>query len=64
MRFSERHWHYLFLAFALLLATLVAALGGTSFQRKVESFQPIGFTAEAHRGRHTLAGCDEEPLGS
>ncbi|MEM7354736.1 MAG: hypothetical protein AAF657_28265, partial [Acidobacteriota bacterium] len=46
MRMSERHRHLFFLAGALLLATLVAALGGTSFQRNVASFQPIGFEAE------------------
>ena len=50
MRMSERHRHLVFLAGAILLATLVAALGGTSFQRKVASFQPIGFEAEAQQG--------------
>ena len=50
MRSSGNHRHYAFLALALLLATFVAALGGTSFQRKVESFQPLGFEAEARQG--------------
>lgn len=40
----------LFLGLALLLALLVAGLGSASFQRKVESFQPLGFTAEAAQG--------------
>ena len=47
---SKRHRHFLFLAGALVLATFVAALGGTSFQRKVESFQPVGFEAEQRLG--------------
>ncbi len=50
MLISKRHRHFLFLAGALLLATFVAALGGTSFGRKVESFQPIGFEAEQRLG--------------
>ncbi len=50
MWISLRQRHLLFLAVALILATFVAALGGTSFQRKVESFQPVGFEAEASKG--------------
>ncbi len=50
MLFSQRHRHFLFLAGALILATFVAALGGTSFGRKVESFQPVGFEAEQRLG--------------
>ncbi len=50
MWISRRHRHLLFLAVALALATFVAALGGTSFQRKVDSFQPVGFEAEASKG--------------
>ncbi len=50
MRISTRHRHFAFLALALLLATVVAALGATSFQRKVETFQPMGFEAEARQG--------------
>ena len=33
-----------------MLALLVAALGGTSFQRQVDSFQPLGFETIAHQG--------------
>ncbi len=50
MLISKRHRHFLFLAGALILATFVAALGGTSFGRKVESFQPVGFQAEQRLG--------------
>jgi two-component system, NtrC family, sensor kinase len=50
MLISQRHRHYLFLAVALILATCVAALGGISFQRKVESFQPVGFEAQKRLG--------------
>ena len=50
MLISQRQRHYLFLAVALILATCVATLGGISFQRNVESFQPIGFEAEKHLG--------------
>ena len=50
MLISKRHRHLFFLACALILATFVAALGGTSFGRKVESFQPIGFEAEQQQG--------------
>ncbi len=50
MLISKQHRHFLFLAGALILATFVAALGGTSFGRKVESFQPIGFEAEQQLG--------------
>ncbi|MEM7582481.1 MAG: ATP-binding protein [Acidobacteriota bacterium] len=50
MQFHRRHRHLLFLSFALVLATVVAALGGTSFQRYVEGFQPVAFEAEAQQG--------------
>ena len=50
MLISKRHRHFLFLAGALILAMFVAALGGTSFGRKVESFQPVGFEAEQRLG--------------
>lgn len=39
-----------FLGLALLLALLAAALGGTSFQRRVDAFQPLGFDYEAEKG--------------
>ncbi len=47
---TKRHRQFLFLAVALILATFVAALGGTSFQRKIESFQPLGFEARKQQG--------------
>ncbi len=50
MPISKRHRHYFFLAVALVLATFVAALGGTSFQRKAETFQPLGFEARKQQG--------------
>ena len=50
MLISERHRHFLFLAGALILATFVAALGGVSFGRNVESFRPLGFEAEQQQG--------------
>ena len=50
MSISKRYRHLVFLTVALILATFAAALGGVSFQRKVESFQPVGFTAEAQQG--------------
>lgn len=39
-----------FLALALLLVIFLAGLGGASFQRKVESFQPLGFDFEPRQG--------------
>lgn len=50
MQITGRHRHLAFLAFALVLAIFVAALGGTSFGRRVEAFQPVGFEAEAQQG--------------
>ena len=35
------------LGLTFLLAAAVVLLGGLSFQRKVESFQPVGFDAVA-----------------
>ncbi len=40
---------------ALLLGLLIAALGATSFERKIEAFQPIGFEAFAHQGTWLVA---------
>ncbi len=39
-----------YFALAFLLAAIVVALGGTSFQRKIGTFQPLGFEAEARAG--------------
>ncbi len=63
MRFSVSHRHYAFLALALLLATFVAALGGTSFQRKVESFQPVGFEARADKGAWLVTAVSHPEAG-
>lgn len=39
-----------FLGLALLLAAFVAGLGAVSFQRRIESFRPLGFEARAVQG--------------
>lgn len=41
---------YRFLSLALFLVILLAGLGGTSFQHKVDSFQPLGFEVVAQEG--------------
>ncbi len=63
MLFSKRHRHFLYLAVALILATFVAALGGTSFQRKVESFQPLGFEARKQQGIWQVASVSHPATG-
>ncbi len=63
MLISRRHRHFLFLAVALMLATFVAALGGTSFQRKIESFRPLGFEAEASKGSWVVTSVSDPRTG-
>ncbi len=63
MRILRRHPHLLFLGFALLLATVVSALGGTSFQRRVETFQPIAFNAEARQGVWLVTSVTDPEIG-
>ena len=63
MRNSGRHRHLVFLAFALVLATFIAALGGTSFQRRIEAFQPVGFNAEAQQGVWLVTSVSGTRLG-
>ncbi len=50
MNDSSPHSRFFFFGLALLLAVGVAVLGGTSFQRKIESFQPLGFECELAQG--------------
>ncbi len=52
-----------FLAVALLLALLVAALGGTSFQRRVDAFQPLGFETQARQGGWLVERVDAPETG-
>lgn len=63
MRLSERHRHFVFLTCALLLATLVAALGGISFQRKVERFRPVGIEVRADQGVWRVVDVAKEETG-
>ncbi|HEX9735540.1 MAG TPA: ATP-binding protein [Thermoanaerobaculia bacterium] len=49
-----------FLGLALLLALLLAALGGTSFQRKIETFQPLGFVFEEQQGTWRVTRAEPE----
>jgi two-component system, NtrC family, sensor kinase len=53
---------FFFLA-ALGLTLLVAALGIVSFQRKLESFQPLGFEAKAAQGGFAVLKVDEPTTG-
>ena len=47
---GDRHHRLPFMGVALALALIIATLGGTSFQRRVDSFQPLGFEYEAREG--------------
>lgn len=49
-----------FLGLALILALLLAALGGTSFQRKLDRFQPLGFEFEARQGTWHVTAAEAE----
>ncbi len=51
---------FTYLALALSLAVVVAALSAGSAQRKIETFQPLGFTATASGGG-LLVGADPRP---
>ncbi len=63
MWISPRSRHFLFLTIALVLATFVAALGGTSFQRQVESFQPLGFEAQTAKGAWRVTSVSHPDTG-
>lgn len=52
-----------FLIAALLLTAVVAALGGLSVARKVATFQPLGFTAEATGALQTVAAVSDPGTG-
>ena len=47
------------LLLALLLAAVAVVTGGLSFQRKVASFQPIGFAAEVPGGFARVTRVDD-----
>ncbi len=52
-----------FLIVALLLAAVVAALGGLSAARKVASFQTVGFTARGAGGLLVVTAVDDAATG-
>ena len=53
----------LFLIPCLLLAILVAGLGGSAFQRKIESFQPIGASFEESGGAFLVTEISDPETG-
>ena len=54
---------YAFFALALLLVVLVAGLGGTSFQRKIVGFQPLGLEVEQHQGTWWVTAVVDPAVG-
>ena len=53
----------LFLIPCLLLAILVAGLGGSAFQRKIESFQPVGASFEESGGAFLVTEISDPETG-
>ena len=51
------------LAICLALALLAAGLGGLSVQRKVETFQPLGFETALHGGAFEVVGVESTGTG-
>lgn len=51
------------LALALLLAAVVAVIGGTSFHRRAETFQPLGFTLAFLEGTQAVVEVTDPATG-
>ncbi len=51
------------LALALLLAAFVAVIGGTSFHRRAETFQPLGFALAFLEGTQRVAEVSDSATG-
>lgn len=58
--FPRKH---LKLVAAIALTALVAGLGTAAFKRKVESFEPLGFTAELAGGQWLVRAVDRPAVG-
>ncbi|MGE5234013.1 MAG: ATP-binding protein [Acidobacteriota bacterium] len=51
------------LLLGLLLAAIVAGIGGLSFERKIQSFQPLGFELAGKPGSWTVRAVDSPATG-
>jgi len=60
MSFFFRHRFFLL---ALVLTTFVAALGTTSFERRVDAFQPLGFQFISEQGTWRVTAVERPSIG-
>ncbi len=63
MQIKAPFHRYRFLSLALFLVILLAGLGGTSFQHKVDAFQPLGFEVVAQAGACRVIGASGPATG-